>query len=286
MMFSSKLRNIGRPRCNPLLRLRQVILPLNLPRTLPPPVGDNLDSSLPVSDDDLDNDATENEASSSTALRAEIMFQMLKYEVDQHLESGLKLRSKSLVNTMLGRYSKFIEWFYESVDVGSGDNVDEVIDFQRLLKSLIMDKYHALSVYYRYLKDCVQLKSRTIYTYNEDMLILVEWFAIFRKNRSTMHTVAPNDLYPVNLVIKAMRRVYGKEAKLEACKSKNNTKEGLLAARKWPERGLAELNEAVIGQLHWARKVCQSPPSARHVTIYNKLLQISVASMYTGKQFY
>jgi hypothetical protein len=255
------------------LRLHQITLPLNLPQV----------EVRTTNDDELDR-VPENETSSSTALRAEIMFQMLKAEVDQHLESGLKQRSKVLVNTMLGRYSKFIEWFYENVDSDDGGdgNVDKDMDFHRILKSLIMDKYQALSLYYKYLKVCVQLKPSTIYTYNEDMLALVEWFAIFRKNRNVSYPVAATDLIAVNVVIKAMRKIYAKERKMEACKSNTNTKEGLLEARKWPARGLAELNEAVIEQLPWARKICKSPASAKHVTVYNKLLQLSVAAMYTG----
>jgi hypothetical protein len=66
----------------------------------------------------------------------------------------------------------------------------------------------------------------------------------------------------------------------EQAANKDNSIEGLIAARKWPAGGLQELCQCVKSKLAWARDVCTAnfQPCA---SIYNQFMQLFMASIFS-----
>jgi hypothetical protein len=243
------------------------------------------DSDYSSSDESHDEDESQwsdcDDSATTDALNVEILNQLHEAALNEHLEFDLKPRTPSTVKSMLGRYSNFIAWLYNN-------NLDDYVEGRggvnvaALLKNTILINHQVLVKYYKYLKDSVLLMSSTIYNYNEEMLILFNWFSVFRKS-SDEYKVMPTDLYAINIVIVAMRKLYSQQRASEACTSNLNTQEGLKKARKWPERGLSELDGAVKRELPWARTVAsQMKISNNNRTMYNHFMQVCLSSLYTG----
>jgi hypothetical protein len=178
---------------------------------------------------------------------------------------------------MINRYAKFFVWLRKK-----SQDSDSDVNVLKMLQDVVLDRFQILMKYYTYLIETVLLKPSTVYNFNEEVGVLLNWFAIFRVSRHDTFSVKPSDLYSVNLIIKAMRKYYSKERHLLSCKSTENTVEGLIAARKWPQGGLKELHEAVLSQMPWARATCADPASLRDPTVYNHFMDLMCASFYTG----
>ena len=70
--------------------------------------------------------------------------------------------------------------------------------------------------------------------------------------------------------------------KRDQAASKDNSIEGLIAARSWPAGGLQELFECVQSTVQWARDVCTAnyQPCA---SIYNQFMQLFMAAIFSCK---
>jgi hypothetical protein len=67
-----------------------------------------------------------------------------------------------------------------------------------------------------------------------------------------------------------------------SCKTGDNTVEGLIAAHKWPQGGIKELDDAAEREMQWARDMCANRTSLRDPTVYNYFMQLLTAKFYTG----
>ena len=66
--------------------------------------------------------------------------------------------------------------------------------------------------------------------------------------------------------------------KREQAANKDNSIEGLIAARSWPAGGLQELFECVKSKLQWARDACTDLQPCS--TVYNQFMQLFMASIF------
>jgi hypothetical protein len=228
---------------------------------------DNDASSADVPDNSPDNDP----------LFRIIIGQLKAERLEMHLENELAHRTAATVNTIINRYAKFFLWcFYQSEIPGSNINV------LKILQDIVLKRFQILTKYYTHLRETLLFQPSTVYNLNEEILILLNWFAVFRVSRDDRYSVQPADLYAVNLVVKAMRKFYSKERRRLACKSTKNTVEGLMAANKWPRGGLKELDDAAESQMQWARDVCANPSILNDPTVYSYFMQLLCATFYTG----
>ena len=249
---------------------------------------DDDDDASANDDDDNDLDFVEDAScfSSSSSVDSEVemhrlIVEQLKHEfLEEHLSVELVKRTAATVNTMINRYAKFFVWLRKKFQ-----DSDSNINVLKMLQDIVLDRFQILIKYYKYLTEIVLLKPSTVYNFNEEVGVLLNWFAVFRASRKDTFAVKPSDLYSVNLVIKAMRKFYSKERILLSCKSTDNTVEGLIAARKWPQGGLKELHDAVLSQMPWARATCADPASLRDPTVYNHFMDLMCASFYTGTSY-
>ena len=248
---------------------------------------DSDDSDDSDGDDEKDQDYIDDDAShysssdSDHSKEAEIhriIVEQLKNEcLEEHLSKELVKRTAATVKTMINRYAKLLAWFRnKSQDKDSDVNVLE------MLQDIVLSRFQMLVKYYKYLTETVLLKPSTVYNFNEEVSVLLNWFAVFRDSSNDTFAVKTSDLYAANLIIKAMRKHYSKERRVLACSSSENTIEGLIAARKWPQGGLNELHNAVLGQMKWAREACADPASMRDPAVYNRFMDLMCASFYTG----
>ena len=232
-------------------------------------------------DDDSDwsfSSTDSNTCADNESMKNAVVLQLTKEDIVVHLASELVARTSSTVKTMINRYSKLLVWFHIQI-MAKGSAINSL----ELLKIIVLKRFQLLPKYYAYMRETLQLKPSTVYNFNEEVAVLFNWFAIFRVSTDEMYSVTTTDLYSVNLIIKAMRKMYSKERRLVACKSVNNTIEALIVERKWPQGGLKELHDAVLGQLSWARNVFAQNQSYIHdVTSYNNFLQVMLSSFYTG----
>jgi hypothetical protein len=248
------------------------------------------DDDVGEEDDDDDNDDedyaddssdgfTDNNVVGNEMLQSKIIGQLKEEGIEIHLHSELVNRSLTTVNTMLNRYAKLFAWFHKKQV-----EIDADVNVLRMLNDIVLRRFQLLTKYYKYLRDVILSKPSTIYNLNEEVSILLNWFAVFRESRDE-HTVQAADLYAVNLVIKAMRKYYSKERRILACKSTSNTVEGLIKSKKWPRGGLKELHDVVLSEMQWARNIYeQNPSSVQDPTVYNRFMQLMLASFYTGIQ--
>ena len=194
------------------------------------------------------------------------------------MAAELIIRSASTVKTMINRFSKLLVWFYIKFEVKGSD-----INVLQLLMDLVLKRFQMLTKYYKHLRESLQFKPSTVYNFNEDVSVLLNWFAVFRvPGEEEEYSVTSNDLYGANLIIKAMRKFYSKERRVLACKSGDNTIEALVNVQKWPQGGLKELHDAVLSQMSWAKKVCAAQLYRHDPTVYNNYVQLTCASFYSG----
>ena len=203
--------------------------------------------------------------------------QLKESDIEVHLAVELIIRSASTVKTMINRFSKLLVWFYIKFEVKGSE-----IDVLQLLMDLVLKRFPMLTKYYKHLRESLQFKPSTVYNFNEDVSVLLNWFVVFRVPGEDEYSVTSNDLYGANLIIKAMRKFYSKERRVLACKSGDNTIEALVSIQKWPEGGLKELHNAVLSQMSWARKVCAEQLYRHDPTVYNNFVQLTCASFYSG----
>ena len=229
--------------------------------------------------DSFDESGTNSDDTTTSETHMEILSQLKLAHFDYHLAFELKPRTPDVVKSMLGRYANFVSWLRTNLDDLDNCAEDEV-NVAKILQSFILENHSIIVKYYKYLKDSVLLMPSTIYNYNEEILLLVNWFSVFRK--SDEYKVMPVELYAVNVIIVAMRKLYSSQRASEACMSTTNTREGLKKARKWPQRGLVELNDAVNRELPWARSVSAQLRTSKNRTMYNHFMQVCSASLYTG----
>ena len=231
------------------------------------------DSDWSFSSIDSDSDSRyENEA-----LHRTIVLQLKEEDIEVHLATELVSRSTATVNTMLNRYAKLLVWFHSKSEKSGCD-----INALKLLKNIVLKRFQMITKFYTFLRETQLFKPSTIYNFNEDVSILLNWFAVFRVSRNEEYDVTSNDLYSVNLILKAMRKFYSKERRILACQSVDNTVESLIAAKKWPKGGLKELNDAVVAQMPWARTVCSQPACVHDCTVYSQFMQVLISGFYTG----
>ena len=241
---------------------------------------DDDDDSL---DEDYDDDTSvcsiDRNITIDEVLHNKVIAQLQGEGIEVHLESELTSRSLATVRTMMNRYAKLIIWFHKKENETDAD-----MNVVKMLNTIVLRRFQMLTKYYQYLRNVVLSKPSTVYNLNEDISILLNWFAVFRESNDE-HTVHPGDLYAVNLVIKAMRKFYSKERRVMACKSSTNTVEGLIKANKWPIGGLKELHSAVVSEIQWARNVSQQNSTClQDPTTYNRFMQLLLSSFYTGTQ--
>ena len=223
------------------------------------------------------NSATDSKCENEV-LREIVFLQLKDEDIEVHLATELVTRSAATVNTMVNRYSKLLVWFYYK-----SDNVCSEINALQLLHDIVLRRFQLLTKYYKFLRDILLMKPSTIYNFNEDVAALLNWFVVFRVPRSEDYNVTTNDLYSVNIILKAMRKFYAKERRILATQSVDNTIEALISARKWPKGGLKELHDAVLSQIPWARKICSQHPSCIHdATVYSHFMQLLISVFYTG----
>ena len=248
--------------------------------------GDDVEDEVECDDDDDEDYVDEPDDDSSDDVPSfendplfnKIIGQLKAECLDLHLETDLAHRTVATVNTMINRYAKFFLWcFYQSELPDCDSNV------LKMLQDIVLKRFQILTKYYKYLRETLRFQPSTVYNLNEEIFVLLNWFAIFRVSRDDQFAVQPADLYAVNLVIVAMRKFYSKERRRLSCKSVNNTVEGLMAAKKWPRGGLKELDDATESQMQWARDTCENnPASLRDPTVYNYFMQLLAGKIYTG----
>jgi hypothetical protein len=230
--------------------------------------------------DDSDWTSSSIDSSENEMLHERAVSQLKDEDIEIHLASELVSRKYVTVNTMINRYSRMLVWFHSNFEKKDAD-----INILQLLKDIILRRFQMLSKYYMFLRTTLQFKPSTIYNFNEDVSVLLNWFAVFRVSQQEEYFVTSNDLYGANLIIRTMRKVYAKERRMLACKSTDNTVEALIRLRKWPPGGLKELHDAVLSQMNWARNVCSATTSCtQDPTVYNNFLQLIVSSFFTGIQ--
>jgi hypothetical protein len=215
-------------------------------------------------DDDNDSDSDSDWSCSSSidsasagdskceneVLRKIVCVQLKDEDIEIHLATELVTRSVATVNTMINRYSKLLVWLYYKTVTPPRSEINALT----LLQEIVLRKFQMINKYYKFLRETLLMKPSTIYNFNEDVAALMNWFVVFRVSRNEEYYVTVNDLYSVNIILKAMRKFYAKERRILATQSVDNTIEALISAKKWPKGGLKELHDAVLSQIPWAKK--------------------------------
>jgi hypothetical protein len=250
----------------PLRQKERVILPSESDSD-----SDFVPEDMDSNDDNEDNEDTAND---------EVIVQLKDAGLETYLVSQLGNKTKVMAQTMLGRFCKFLIWFYMVV---GGAVLVGPMNACQLVSMFILEQFQLLPSYLEHLRDVILLKASTIVNHNEGFQVLVDWYSVYRVCKVSF-PVAITQLYGVNHVIATMRRVWGKERRVCEAESEENTVEGLIAARKWPSGGFKDLYDAVLGQVKWARKVCTL--SSMEDSSYKHFMEFFISLMYTGMSVY
>ena len=205
--------------------------------------------------------------------------QLIEHGLEEHLKSPVCAKSIAMTQTMLMRYTRFLVWLWTTI--GAAATIQGGFDVCYIISAFIVSFSQLLPKYYMHLKEAFLFKASTIIDHNENFQVLVHWYAVYRVQKD-LYFVDPSQLYTVNLIIKSMRKMFARERKIQEATSKDNTIEGLVNSRKWPVGGLQELNDAVVGQMEWAKRLCVKG-SIITLSVFNLFMQLFMSSLFTSK---
>ena len=230
----------------------------------------------PESDDSITDHGGDG-GSNDEILLLDAQSQLKEEGLDEYLHWHKPKRDASTVQSLAKRYARIIVWLYSYLEMWQYLNIMEV------LYHLIMIESRTIEKYYDYLRSSLRFKPSTIYNANEELEEMIEWFCCFRKGRYTdQWAVRESDLFSLRVVIKKSRKQLARERKYVAAIDSSNTVAELVASKKWPVGGLAELNDAVLGQMDWARSVAKQFGQQQDRRIYQMFIELLLASLYTG----
>lgn len=205
--------------------------------------------------------------------------QLKEEGLNEYLQWHKPNRSAATVASLVKRYARLVVWLFSSIGIW------EALHAISVLHHLIMFESQTIEKYYYHLKTSLRFKPSTIYNTNEEMDEILDWFCCFRKGRNSVPDpwiVRESDLYSMKVVVKKSRKQLARERRYEAAVNSSNTVAELIATNKWPPGGLAELHDAVLSQMNWARDVAKSFSQQQDERIYKMFLELLLASLYTG----
>ena len=205
--------------------------------------------------------------------------QLKEEGLNEYLQWHKPKRDAATVVSLVKRYARLVVWLFSHIGIWEAMQVISV------LFHLIMFESQTIEKYYYHLKTSLRFKPSTIYNANEELDEMLHWFCCFRTGRYANPDpwfVRESDLYSMKVVIKKSRKQLARDRKYEAATNSSNTVAELIAANKWPAGGLAELNDAVLSQMDWARDVAKQFSHQQDRRIYKMFLELLLASLYTG----
>jgi hypothetical protein len=173
--------------------------------------------------------------------------QLNETDLPEFLKGEIGQRNPVAAGTFVSRAAYFLSWFRKAIKTME-------YNVYTLLHDFITSNYQMLPRYYRHLIGILMLKASTIVNYNEDLLVLFNWFAVYRSNRDTVYSLGPESLFATNLVVVAMRKLYNKLRRRETL-SGSTSIEDLTRDRKWPAGGVQQLYDAVLKELPWLQQL-------------------------------
>jgi hypothetical protein len=207
--------------------------------------------------------------------------QLKEEGLNEYLQWHKPQRNAVTVVSLVKRYARLIVWLFSSIGIW------EALQVISILYHLIMFESQTIEKYYHYMKTSLRFKPSTIYNANEEMDEILDWFCCFRKGRYNVPdpwVIRESDLHSMKVVIKKSRKQLARERRYEAAINSTNTVVELIAANKWPPGGLAELHDAVLSQMDWARGVAKNFTQQQDERIYKMFLELLLASLYTGSK--
>jgi hypothetical protein len=220
----------------------------------------------------------ENSGITDDLLLVDAISQLKEEGLSDYLSWHKQKRSLGTVSSLVKRFARLIVWLYSHLGLW------ETLHVILVLYHLVMFESRAMESYYYYLKNELQFQPSTVYNCNEELDELLDWFCSFRKGRkpSDSWVIRENDLHSIRVVIKKNRKLLARERRHAAATNPRNTVTELIAAKKWPLGGLAELNDAVLSQMDWARSVAGNFGRSKDARLYKMFLELLLASLYTG----
>jgi hypothetical protein len=208
--------------------------------------------------------------------------QLKEEGLNEYLQWHKPKRDAATVVSLVKRYARLVVWLFSHIGIWEAMQVISVLFHLIMFESQTMEKY------YHHLKTSLQFKPSTIYNSNEELEEMLDWFCCFRKGRNAdpdPWAVRESDLYSMKVVIKKNRKQLARERRYEAATNSSNTVVEMIAAKKWPPGGLAELHDAVLSQMDWARNTARTFSQQRDGRVYKMFLELLVASLYTGSAY-
>ena len=241
--------------------------------------NDSLDGSFY----EPENSSSDNEDSGITddLLQVDVQTQLKEEGLNDYLSWHKPKRNLGTVSSLVKRFSRLVVWLYTYLGLWESLNAISV------LYHLIMFASRTMELYYHYLKTDLQFKPSTIYNCNEELDELLDWFCSFRKGRkpSDSWAIRESDLHAIRVVVKKSRKLLARERRYAAAINPRNTVSELIAAKKWPLGGLAELNDAVLSEMDWARNIAKNFSRLQDARLYKMFLELVISSLYTGDTF-
>ena len=243
-------------------------------------------SSSSSSDDGESDDDSSDDVDAITKL--ELFYkEQLKNQIGFliHLSGDIVHRSHYGRGTLLTRVSNFFSWYNIWIQRQRGSS-DCDLSCEDLLYRFVKKDYALLSNYYEYLVKKKEFKASTILNYQEDILVVFQWFAYFRTATTSMSDddkcleINPHDFAALMLMMDRMRIAYKKKRRVEKADGPACI-EDLQDEGKWPTNGFKDLNRAIMKDVKRWEIVFLNPEELRITKpLYNNFMRLLCASFY------